>query len=265
MARTGPVDARRADQPGAELPDVGRAAERRRRPERQGHEADDRAGQLGRPQRHRDLRAQLREADGQRQGRPGAGALGQRRQLRGRAAGQPLRLPLPGADRAVAPAGRDEAAVLLPDAAAAQGDVRCAGRPADGQRREERGRDLHRRTLRPGELRRLQGGAAGHGHQHGRGQELLHQHQGSVAGAARHQGQEPRCLRRLHLPGRYGAGQPPEQGDRLQPEVLLPQRGHRVPVLPRHLDAGRRGRRAGHGLVEPQDQQTAPRPTSTPT
>ena len=54
-----------------------------------------------RPQRHRDLRAHLREADGQRQGRPGAAALGQQRQLRGRAAGQPLRLPVPGADRAV--------------------------------------------------------------------------------------------------------------------------------------------------------------------
>ncbi len=46
-----------------------------------------------------------------------------------------------------------------------------------------------------------------------------------------------------------------EQGDRLQPALLLPERGHRVPVLPRHLDAGRRGRRDGHGLVEPQDQR----------
>ena len=89
---------------------------------RQGREAPDRADQLRRPQRHRDLRAHLREADGQRQGRPGPAALGQRRQLRRRAAGQPLRLPVPGADRAVAQADRDEAALLLLAAAAAQDD-----------------------------------------------------------------------------------------------------------------------------------------------
>ena len=103
-----PVDGRRAGQPGAQLPAVGRAAERRRRPDVKGAKrqielvsSDDRSD-------NRDLRAQLREADGQRQGRPGAAALGRRRQLRRRAAGQPLRLPLPGADRAVAQAGRHE-------------------------------------------------------------------------------------------------------------------------------------------------------------
>ena len=68
------------------------------------------------------VRAHLREADGQRQGRPGPAALGQQRQLRRGAAGQPLRLPLPGAHRAAPAPGRDEAAVLLPDAAAAQAD-----------------------------------------------------------------------------------------------------------------------------------------------
>ena len=50
-----------------------------------------------------------------------------------------------------------------------------------------------------------------------------------------HQGQEPRRLRRLHLSGRHRAGQSAEQGDRLQPEVLLPERRHRVPALPATL------------------------------
>jgi hypothetical protein len=163
--RTGPwtVGAQTSQEP--ELPAVGRAAERRRRAERQGQQAADRAGQQRRPQRHRDLRAHLREADGQRQGRPDPAALGQQRQLRRRAAGQPLRLPVPGAHRAEPPAHRDEAAVLLPDAAAAQADDGRAGRHAQGQRREDRGRGLRRRPVRPGELRRAQGGGAGQRHQ----------------------------------------------------------------------------------------------------
>ena len=99
---------------------------------RQGREAPDRADRLRRPQRDRDLRAHLREADGQRQGRPDPAALGQQRQLRRRAAGQPLRLSDAGAHRAVAQADRHEAAVLLLAAAAARPDDGRAGRHAEG-------------------------------------------------------------------------------------------------------------------------------------
>ena len=113
-----------------------------------GTKRPDRADRLRRPQRHRDLRAHLREADGQRQGRPDPAALGHQRQLRGRAAGQPLRLPAARADRAVAQADRHEPAVLLLAAAAARQDDGRAGRHAGGQRREDDRHHLHGRPVR---------------------------------------------------------------------------------------------------------------------
>ena len=67
---------------------------------------------------------------------------------------------------------RDEAAVLLPHAAAARADDGRAGRHAQGERREDDGRDLRRRPVRPGELRGAEGRAAGQRHHDRRGQEL---------------------------------------------------------------------------------------------
>ena len=195
-----PVERGRPDQPGAQLPAVGRAGQRRRRPRREGQQAPRRAHQLRRPEQHRDLRAHLREADGQRQGRPDPAALGQQRQLRRGAAGQPLPVPVPGAHRAVAPAGGDEAAVLLPAAAAAQAHDGRAGGHAQGQRRPVGGRDLRRRPVRPGELRRAEGGAGRQRHQHRRGQELPAGREGPQPRAAQHEGPQPRRLHRPDLP-----------------------------------------------------------------
>ena len=137
IARTGPwaAGAQVSQEPNYLL--WAEQVERRRRPVRQGREAPDRADRLRRPQRDRDLRAHLREADGQRQGRPDPAALGLGRQLRGRAAGQPLRLPAAGAHRALAQADRHEAAVLLLAAAAARQDDGRAGRHAGGEQRED--------------------------------------------------------------------------------------------------------------------------------
>ena len=69
-----------------------------------------------------------------------------------------------------------------------------------------------------------------------------------------HQGPEPRRLHRHHLPARHHPGQQAGQGSRLQPEVLLRLGRHRVPAVQERDDAGRRRGRAGHGLVEQQDQ-----------
>ena len=248
-----PVDHRRAGQPGTQLPAVGRAAKRRRWPQCQRHKTAHRVDQQRRPQRHRNLRAHLRKADGQRQGRSDPAALGQQRQLRRRAAGESLRLPLPGAHGTQPAAGGDEAALLLPLAAATETHDGCAGGHAQGQRCQDHGRDLRRRPLWPGELRGAQGGRCRQRHQHRRGQELPAGRQGPEPGAAFDEGQEPRCLRRPDLPARHHPGQPAEQGDRLQPEVLLCIGGHGLPALPQRHGRRRRGC-AGHGQLEQQDQ-----------
>ena len=93
-----------------------------------------------------------------------------------------------------------------------------------------RGRDLRGRPVRPGELR-----GASRWRCRARGIKMVEDksYPGGVKDLSpvlrSHQGQEPRCLRRLHLPGRHDAGQPPDQGNRLQPEVLLPRVGTAFP------------------------------------
>jgi branched-chain amino acid transport system substrate-binding protein len=65
-----------------------------------------------------------------------------------------------------------------------------------------------------------------------------------------HEGPEPRRLHRHHLSAGHHPCEPAGQGSGLQPEVLLRLGGHRLPALQERDDAGRRRRRAGHGLVE---------------
>ena len=82
--------------------------------------------------------------------------------------------------------------------------------------------------------------------------------QGPVAGAARHQGQEPRCLRRLHLPAAtpsWPAGRARRSASTRSSSTLSV--GTAFPLYRERDDAGRRRRRARHGLVERQDQQLA--------
>ena len=64
----------------------------------------------------------------------------------------------------------------------------------------------------------------------------------------------PGCVRGLHLSARHHPGQQAGQGGRPEPEVLLRLGGHGLPALQERDDAGRRRGRAGHGLVEQQDQ-----------
>ncbi len=169
------------------------------------------------------------------------------------------------APTALSPAAdRDEAALLLPDAAAAQADDGSVGRHAQGQRRQVDGGDLRRRPVRSGKLRRAEGGGTGQRHQHRRGQELPAGGEGPVAGASFDEGQEPRRLRRPDLPAGHHPRQQAGQGDRLQPEVLLRIGRHCVPALPQR--DGRRVPRACSAWVPGTARRApVPRPTSTPT